>query len=58
MLGITSIPDEALITINSLEIIGIVYLAIALSYLRERISKLEGRNEGKEKQMELNHLDK
>ena len=58
MLAITSIPDEALITINSLEIIGIVYLAIALSYLRERISKLEGRNEGKEKQMELNHLDK
>jgi len=58
MLGLTSIPDEALITINSLEIIGIVYLAIALSYLRERISKLEGRNEGKEKQMELNHLDK
>jgi hypothetical protein len=58
MLAITSIPDEALITINSLEIIGIVYLAIAISYLRERISKLEGRNEGKEKQMELNHLDK
>lgn len=55
---LASIPDEALITINSLEVIGIVYLAIALSYLRERISKLEGREEGKEKQAELNHQGK
>jgi hypothetical protein len=52
------IKDEALITINSLEILGIIYLAIAVSYLRERISKLEGREEGKEKQAELNHRDK
>jgi hypothetical protein len=45
LVAITSIPDEALITINSLEIIGIVYLAIAVSYLRERISRLEGKDE-------------
>jgi hypothetical protein len=55
---LTSIPDEALITINSLEIIGIIYLAIAISKLSQRISKIEGREEGKEKQAELNHIDK
>jgi hypothetical protein len=43
MLAITSIPDEALITINSLEILGIIYLAVALSKLRERIARLEER---------------
>ena len=39
---IARIPDSALITINSLEILGIVYLAIALSKLRERIARMEG----------------
>ena len=39
------IPDSALITLNSLEILGIVYLAIALSKLRERLSRIEGRLE-------------
>jgi hypothetical protein len=43
--AITSIPDEALITINSLEIVGIIYLAIALSKLRERIARMEGKAE-------------
>ena len=43
MLAITSIPDEALITINSLEILGIIYLAIAVSKLREKIARLEER---------------
>ena len=46
---LTTIPDEALITINSLEILGIIYLAVALSHLRERISKLEGKDEQKER---------
>ena len=39
------IPDSALITVNSLEILGIVYLAIAVSKLRERIAHIEGINE-------------
>jgi hypothetical protein len=43
LVGITSIPDEALITINSLEILGIIYLAVAVSKLRERIARLEER---------------
>jgi len=46
MLGITTIPDEALITINSLELLGIIYLAIALSKLREKIARIEGQREG------------
>jgi hypothetical protein len=52
------VKDDVLYTINSLEILGIIYLAVAVSMLRERISKMEGRNEGKEKQAELNHMDK
>jgi hypothetical protein len=35
--------DQVLITLNSLEILGIIYLAIAVSKLRERIAHLEGR---------------
>jgi hypothetical protein len=50
VLAITSIPDEALITINSLEIIGIIYLAIAISKLRERIAKMEGKTEQRERE--------
>jgi hypothetical protein len=45
LVAVTTIPDEALITINSLEILGIIYLAIAVSKLRERIAKMEGRFE-------------
>ena len=54
---VARISDEVLTTINSIELLGIIYLAIAVSYLRERISKLEGREEGKEKQYEMNHKD-
>jgi hypothetical protein len=42
---VTTIPDEALITINSLEILGIIYLAIAISKLRADIARLQGRDE-------------
>jgi hypothetical protein len=42
--------DEAILalagTLASLEIFGIVYLAIAVSKLRERIARMEGRRNG------------
>jgi hypothetical protein len=41
----TSLPDEAFITLHSLEILGIIYLALGMSRLRERIAKMEGREE-------------
>jgi hypothetical protein len=37
------ISDQTLITINTIELLGIVYLAIAVSRLRARIAFLEGR---------------
>lgn len=37
------ISDETLWTINGLEILGIIYLAVAVSRLRARIAYLEGR---------------
>ena len=37
------IPDSVLATINSLELLGIIYLAIAVSKLRERIARMEGK---------------
>jgi hypothetical protein len=43
------IPDSALITINTLELLGIIYLAIAISKLRERIAHLEGKQEQRER---------
>jgi hypothetical protein len=43
MLAVTTIPDDVLITINSLEILGIIYLAIALSKLRADVARLEGK---------------
>ena len=43
MLALTTIPDEALITVNTLELLGIIYLAIAVSKLRERIARMEGK---------------
>jgi hypothetical protein len=49
ILGVTTIPDEALVTINSLEILGIIYLAIAVSKLRERIARIEGKTEQRER---------
>lgn len=43
MIALTTIPDEFLISINSLEILGIIYLAIAVSKLRADIARLQGR---------------
>jgi len=37
------ISDEILVTINSIEILGIIYLAIAISKLRSDIAHLQGR---------------
>jgi hypothetical protein len=37
------IRDELLYTLFSLLILGIIYLAIAVSKLRERIARMEGR---------------
>jgi threonine/homoserine/homoserine lactone efflux protein len=54
LLGITTIPDEALVTVNSLEILGIIYLAVAVSKLRERLARIEGKAE----QRERNGLDR
>jgi hypothetical protein len=54
VLALTTIPDEALITINSLEILGIIYLAVAVSKLRERIARMEGKTEQKDR----NHVDR
>ena len=42
---IALIKDDVLVTINTLELVGIIYLAIAVSYLRERISRMEGKGE-------------
>lgn len=43
---LAALPDEFLLTLNSLEILGIIYLAIALSSLRASVARLEGRLEG------------
>lgn len=37
------VSDQTLYTLNGIELLGIVYLAIALSKLRERIARLEGK---------------
>jgi hypothetical protein len=55
VIGVTTIPDEALITINSLEILGIIYLAVAISKLRERISILEGKDIQAQRNRETKH---
>jgi hypothetical protein len=55
IVGLTTIPDEALVTINSLEILGIIYLAIATSKLRERLAHLEGKIEQHERQLNGKH---
>ncbi|HSV08590.1 MAG TPA: hypothetical protein VLI07_18885 [Candidatus Binatus sp.] len=49
---IARIPDQALITINSLEILGIIYLAVAVSNLRASIAKLEGRLQERDREQE------
>lgn len=40
--------EATLVTLNTVEIAGIVYLALALSSLRERLARMEGRNERQE----------
>ena len=42
------ISDQVLQTINSIELLGIVYLAIAVSNLRAQIARLEGKLEQRE----------
>jgi hypothetical protein len=49
MIAATTIPDDVLITINSLEILGIIYLAVALSKLRSDIARIEGRLQQRER---------
>ena len=39
--------EATLVSLNTVELAGIVYLAIALSALRERLARLEGRLNGK-----------
>jgi hypothetical protein len=43
------VSDQVLATINSVELLGIIYLAIAVSKLRERIAKMEGKGEQRER---------
>ena len=47
MIVARSISDDVLVTVNTIELLGIIYLAIAVSMLRERIARLEGRLTGK-----------
>lgn len=47
---VLKIEDQALITINTIELLGIIYLAIAVSMLRERIAKVEGLLQGRREQ--------
>ena len=49
MLARTTIPDEVLLSLNSLEILGIIYLAIALSKLRAEIARLQGKLEQRDR---------
>jgi hypothetical protein len=51
IIGENTLPEQFWITLNSLQFLLIVYLAIILSKLRERIAKLEGKYE----QRESNH---
>jgi hypothetical protein len=53
IIGENTLPEQFWITLNSLQFLLIVYLAIILSKLRERIAKLEGKYE----QRETNHKD-
>ena len=53
MIARTTIPDDVLISINSLEILGIIYLAIAISALRAQLSRLQGQFD----QYQANHKE-
>ena len=49
---VAALPDEFLLTINSLEILGIIYLAIAVSKLRSEIAHIMGRIEQRDRDQE------
>jgi hypothetical protein len=49
MIASNTLPEEFWVTINSLQLLLIVYLAIIISKLRERLAKLEGRYDQREK---------
>jgi hypothetical protein len=46
---VARISEQTLLTVNTIELFGIVYLAIAVSALRERIAKLEGKAQQRER---------
>lgn len=37
--------EATLVTLNTIELAGLVYLALAISALRERLARMEGRTE-------------
>lgn len=47
MVARVSGTDEYLLSISTLALLGIIYLAIAVSGLRERIARVEGLLQGK-----------
>ena len=46
---LAALPDEFLLTINSLEVLGIIYLAVALSKLRADIARIQGKLEQRDR---------
>ena len=46
---IARVSDATWVSVNSLQFLGIIYLAIAISKLSQRISFLEGKLNGKKK---------
>ncbi len=44
-----SIPEQVWISINALQILGIIYLAVAISRLQQRLSKMEGKEEQRQR---------
>ncbi len=49
---LAAISDDVLVSINTIECVAIVYLAIAISDVRERISRLEGRLDERARQLD------
>jgi hypothetical protein len=39
----STIPDQVLITLNTLELVAILYLALGISRIRERLATLEAK---------------
>jgi hypothetical protein len=46
---LAAISDDVLISINTIEMVAIVYLAIAIATIRERISRIEGKLEQRDR---------